>query len=194
MPPGATEEKEEEERPDILYPYNLDEVIDFSLDERHQIAIRSRYEQGMTYREIGDLLGVGQERVHQILVKALQVLREPCNYLRLNAVPQIEVVKLRNEPRTLTEQHEDLKQQVADLFGDLERRKAEKRLCLPRESPLDKLGLSVRSYNALIAAGISTVGELIVCPVSKLKKTRHLGATSVEDIRACLERFDYELN
>ena len=43
------------------------------------------------------------------------------------------------------------------------------------DSPLETLGLSVRSYNAVIRIGIDTVGKLLETPIEELLKARNLG-------------------
>lgn len=191
--PGLSEEQKQERLSDVLYIANLDTVLAESMDEKHQKVLRMRYEKGMTYKEIGDEQGVGRERIRQMIQKGLRTLREPRNYHKLCAVPKIEVIKLSRELLLMTKQYEDLKKEMSIMLGELEKRKAENRTQLPRDAKLDMLGLSVRSYNALIKNGISTVGDLVDCPMSRLEKFHSLGKTSLEDIVTCLAKFDYEL-
>ena len=152
-----------------------------------------RYKDRMTYRKIGENIGTNSEGARQIIVKALRILREPQNYYKLTAVPKIEVVRLRKQYEELSREHEELKQSFSELFGKLEREKADKRLQIPLDSPLDVLGMAVRSQNALIARGILTVGELVKCSVSDLKGFRHLGKKSLEDIVDALALHGFEL-
>ena len=87
------------ERKNVMpYPYNLLEDVfgigepiaememppqDFiddylgTLSEREQMILRCRYEQGMTYKDIGTELGISGSRVSQILYVALRRLRHP---------------------------------------------------------------------------------------------------------------------
>ncbi|CAK7087486.1 MAG: DNA-directed RNA polymerase subunit alpha [Enterocloster aldenensis] len=176
-----------------LYLQNLEPVISSAMKERYQKAIHMRYEQGMTYREIGEVIGTKSEGVRQIIVKALRILREPQNYFRLSAVPEIEVVRQRKEYKELARQHEELQQRFSKLFGKLEQENAKKRLQIPLDSPLDTLGISIRSQNALIARGILTVGELLNCSIADLKGFRHLGTTSLTNIVDALAKHGFEL-
>ena len=48
-----------------------------SLSEREQMILRSRYEQGMTYKDIGAELGISGSRVSQVLHMSLRRLRHP---------------------------------------------------------------------------------------------------------------------
>lgn len=54
----------------------IDEYLG-SLSEREQMILRRRYEQGMTYKNIGTELGISGSRVSQILHVSLRRLRHP---------------------------------------------------------------------------------------------------------------------
>lgn len=89
----------------VLYWPNLEAVLSSALDERHQRVLRMRYEQNLSYRLIGEELGVGPERIRQLIVHSLRKLREPRNFFRLNATPERDVIKLRMELRDMTEKY-----------------------------------------------------------------------------------------
>ena len=55
-----------------------------------------------------------------------------------------------------------------------------------------KVGLSARIYNALRAAGINTIKELLVYSDDQLIKFKNLGRLSVRDIRQRLEIYQYK--
>ena len=55
-----------------------------------------------------------------------------------------------------------------------------------------KLGLSARIYNALRAAGINTIKELLVYSDDQLIKLKNLGRFSVRDLRQRLETYQYK--
>lgn len=177
----------------VLYAPNVEEVITMAMDERHQKALRMRYEQGLTYAKIGEALGVKQERIRQIVQMGLRKLREPKHYYRLNAIPQIEAVKLQWANGELAKECEQLKQQIADLFGELERGREAQNLKMPLESSIDKLNLSMRSRNALLANEIGTVGKLVACSEYHLRGFRNLGDTSITNIKNALAEYGYEL-
>lgn len=177
----------------MLYLPNLDTVISAELDERNQKVILMRYKQGMTYKAIGNILGVGVERIRQMIVHSLRRLREPRCLRQLVAVPESAVVQLRNEIQKLTNQQEDLKKEIERLFGELEARKIKKRMQLPLSTPVDELGITTRSRNALILGGIKTVGALVELKESDLLSYRNLGQSCLADIKEALEKYDYEL-
>lgn len=177
----------------VLYWPNLEAVLSSALDERHQRVLRMRYEQNLSYRAIGEELGVGPERIRQLIVHSLRKLREPRNFFRLNATPERDVIKLSMELRDMTEKYNSLKVQVDNLVDEIEARKAKIRAELPLDSPIASLELSMRSFNCLRANNIETVGDLVACKESTLESFSKLGKISIADIKSALERYEYEL-
>ena len=55
-----------------------------------------------------------------------------------------------------------------------------------------KVGLSTRIYNALRAAGINTIKELLVYSDDQLIKFKNLGRFSIKDLRQRLEIYQYK--
>ena len=55
-----------------------------------------------------------------------------------------------------------------------------------------KIGLSTRIYNALRAAGINTIKELLVYSDDQLIKFKNLGRFSIKDLRQRLEIYQYK--
>lgn len=177
----------------VLYWPNLEAVLSSALDERHQRVLRMRYEQNLSYRSIGEELGVGPERIRQLIVHSLRKLREPRNFFRLNATPERDVIKLRMELRDMTEKYNSLKVQVDNLVDEIEAKKAKKRAELSLDSPIASLELSMRSFNCLRANNIETVGDLVACKESTLESFSKLGKVSIADIKSALEKYEYEL-
>lgn len=177
----------------VLYWPNLEAVLSSALDERHQRVLRMRYEQNLSYRSIGEELGVGPERIRQLIVHSLRKLREPRNFFRLNATPERDVIKLSMALRDMTEKYNSLKVQVDNLVDEIEARKAKKRAELPLDSPIASLELSMRSFNCLRANNIETVGDLVACKESTLESFSKLGKVSIADIKSALEKYEYEL-
>lgn len=177
----------------VLYWPNLEAVLSSALDERHQRVLRMRYEQNLSYRAIGEELGVGPERIRQLIVHSLRKLREPRNFFRLNATPERDVIKLSMELRDMTEKYNSLKVQVDNLVDEIEARKAKKRAELPLDSPIASLELSMRSFNCLRANNIETVGDLVACKESTLERFSKLGKVSIADIKSALGKYEYEL-
>ena len=177
----------------VLYWPNLEAVLSSALDERHQRVLRMRYEQNLSYRAIGEELGVGPERIRQLIVHSLRKLREPRNFFRLNATPERDVIKLSMELRDMTEKYNSLKVQVDNLVDEIEARQAKKRAELPLDSPIASLELSMRSFNCLRANNIETVGDLVACKESTLESFSKLGKVSIADIKSALGKYEYEL-
>ena len=177
----------------MLYVANLEEVMAAALNERQQTVIRMRYEQGATYKAIGEAIGIGSERVRQILVYSLRKFREPQFYHRLKAVPEIDVVQLKAENQKLVSQIESLKAHIQRVSGEADFHKRELQTLLPLDAPVDALGISIRSRNGLIAQGIMTVQDLLECKESTLRGFKKLGKVSIADIKNALAQYGYEL-
>ncbi len=62
------------------------------------------------------------------------------------------------------------------------------------EIPIDKLHLSVRSFNALSSANIKTTGELITKSAEELLAIKNLGRRSLEEIQLKLQELGLSLN
>jgi DNA-directed RNA polymerase alpha subunit len=57
-----------------------------------------------------------------------------------------------------------------------------------RQKEIKDLGLSVRPHNALVAAKITTVGELLDYGFEKIAALRNMGLKSVKEVREAVER------
>lgn len=190
---AQTAEKDTEQTAAVLYWPNLDNVLAAALDDRQQKVIRMRYERGMTLAMIGDALGCSQERVRQIILRSLRRLREPQYFQRLTAIPESEVLQLRVKVHELVRQQEDLKKQIISIFGETGAKEVARRSQLPLDSPVDALGISIRSRNRLIAGGIDTIADLIRCKESTLRGFRNMGKLSISEIKSSLEQNGYHL-
>lgn len=60
-------------------------------------------------------------------------------------------------------------------------------------SPLVDLGLTARTRNALIAAGVCKIGDLVMHSAAKLRKYQNIGNGSVSEIREALATIDLDL-
>ena len=63
----------------------------------------------------------------------------------------------------------------------------------PRSIPLEDLELSVRSYNCLKRAGITTLGEIADKTPEEMMKVRNLGRKSLEEVLAKLKEYGLSL-
>ena len=61
------------------------------------------------------------------------------------------------------------------------------------EKSIDDLDLSVRSYNCLKRAGISSVEELVKTTEEEMMKVRNLGRKSLEEVQQKLEELGLSL-
>lgn len=194
--PWCIGNKEKLDEPTVLFTHNLDSVLASALDERQQMVIRMRYEQGLTYREIGGVFGVGIERVRQIKCDAVRKLREPRCYLRLCAVPKLEVRQLQSQVKELTRQKEELEKRIEILLSKISEADAQKavtQLRTPLDTPIAEIDLTMRATTCLIAHNIKTIGELIKYTKSELSEMHNLGKKSAADIERALNACGYEL-
>lgn len=113
----------------------LNEALSRLSSEERDVII-SRYKNGISLREIGDKYGVTRERIRQIEEKTVKKL-SVCGTMDLILYGAKEAENRKKEAM-------------------LNKRKASVRII-----PLEKAGLSNRSYHALIKAGADTVGDLI---------------------------------
>ena len=64
---------------------------------------------------------------------------------------------------------------------------------LSKSKPLDELGLSVKTYNCLRRAGVSTIDDLTRMTKDDMMRVRNLGRRSLEEIIGKMELMGYEL-
>lgn len=185
--------EDEMDKPSILFTPNLDSILDAALNKREQRLIRMRYEQGMSYRSIGEAFGVGSERVRQIKVVAVNKLREAKYYLRLCAVPKIESIRLLSKTKELIRQKEELEEKIEYLSGLVSEEKMAAQIETPLDASISELNIPIRALNCLAIHGINTIGELLGYTKSELREFRNLGAKSVMDIEQALNARGYEL-
>ena len=101
------------------------------LNDREKHILELRYKNGMTLREVGEILGVTRQRVREIQVRILKKLR---NQSRIRLVKYgLSFVEAENEV-----EHTDI-----------------------LDAPIYELDLSTRVHNCLARANIKTLGDLI---------------------------------
>jgi RNA polymerase sigma factor (sigma-70 family) len=178
--------------------------------------------QTLIYEEIGKILhNLSKERVRQILSKALRKLTHPSRSRRLHriAIPIRQRVDhsvvMESENRGLRLQISDLQYNlknqlsVASLqsqLDDLKRVNEGLLLELGRgpikderftnfdDLTVDKLELSVRTYNGMRNGGIKTVREICSRSEKDLLSIQNFGKKSVEEIKSLLKGFGLSLN
>jgi len=146
-------------------------------------VLRMRYgigqDKAMTLEAVGASYGVSRERIRQLEAKGLQALRHPFRSRKMKqyiddgvglTLAEANVLKEKNE--TLQLEIETLKAEMAYLKRQKEllKRLSEVRQKLPvfpsstwkmAILPIEKLGFSIRVYNALKRTEINTVSDLI---------------------------------
>jgi len=147
------------------------------LDERHKFVVMNRTldvfnigKNEMTFREIGISLGVTQERIRQMMMKAKRRINHKLGILneRLKD-PQVVIKYIEKEP---------------DVSGNLP----------IVYKPVDALGeMSVRTANCLRRAEIMTVEQLIRKKSYELLRTPNFGRKSLREIELLLENNNLKL-
>jgi len=141
---------------------------------------------GMTYKEIGDKLGISTSHVRERLVKNLRKMRHP-SFLKDIALNDI-LAKYQTsvaQCKALSVEIDKLKEITSkfSIFTKVE---------LGTIIPLDELNLSCRSYNCLRRRDIDTVNALVGLSKEELLQTDNLGLVSAKDISAAVRRLGFE--
>lgn len=146
------------------------EYVLHSLTERERRILDFRYKDGLTFEAIGKRECVTRERARQIYARALRKLCNPqrLNYLKYGVSG---VISWKTESAR--------KAALASLpKPDIK----------PEDITLEELELSVRSYNCLKRAGISTLHEIAEMTFDELCHVRNLGKKSIDEISCMLTR------
>ena len=159
------------------------------LTESEKRVIKLRYFEQKTSKEVGQIIGVTQERVRQIEAKGVRKLRwGDCNYILRHGA------KAYMDKRVNEKVDEIIKTRMKELEDEY-RAKMAGVIITDDESKRDMIGklmattfaeldLSVRSTNCLNRSLVHTVGELIerYPTYEKLYEIRNLGRKSSEEI------------
>ena len=182
-------DSEEEARK--VYIQGISEVL-ATLTEREQWVLTSRFQRKLTLEQCGKEYGITRERIRQIEAKAIRKLRHPTRANMLKSVPLTELQAERAEYCKLQNEYEWLKK----AFESLTAQKAEPGVIVPivekaalLETPLEAIGLSVRSYNCLRRARKDTLGDIVEMYEHELAQVRNLGRKSYEEVTAKLKEY-----
>lgn len=142
------------------------------MKDRDSMILLCRYEDKMTYKEIGERFSISGERVQQLVAKGLRKLRHPMRYSYIvwgyDAYNQMLAEKRRQVARL---KKEEIEKSGTDIL----------------QTDLAALQLSIRTWNILNRIGIHTIGELI----SVLKEGQE--ALRVRMGRRCFSEMLYSL-
>lgn len=189
------------EEVDNICTWKVDEVLS-SLEDRQKKAMELRFKARMTYKNIGQELGVGKERASQFISYSIRRLRANRKHINLLAVPMgehmsvqeynkellNEIVALEVELSRLTKMYNSLaeKNRIAEYRRIAERTPEERIL---QDTRIEEIGLTVGAYNALKREHINTVGDLMKYDIEQLKKVRNLGQKKIQEIQNSLAEF-----
>jgi RNA polymerase sigma factor (sigma-70 family) len=184
FPETLIESLDFDERADISYIENhIEENLDLALKtipERSANIFKLAYKYGYTAEAIGLKEGITGERVNQIVRKTLRRLRSP---QRKN------ILQYGQEYFDLQENIEQLKVEYRKKIEELKYKIANPETTEIEEddlieySKIEKLDLSVRSYNCLKRAGINTIGELTQKTEEEMMRVRNLGRKSLKEVK-----------
>ena len=158
-----------------------------TLTEREADILRKRYRDKMTLRAIGDIQGVGQERIRQIEAKALRKMRHPARSNMMLAVPLSDVREIEARYQKLRREYEQLAKELALFAGKSVEVMTEHKALM--QTPLDELGLSVRPHNCLRRAGKQTLQDIATMSEGDLMQVKNLGKRSVLEVLECLKNW-----
>lgn len=160
-----------------------------SMTEREKDVVMRRYYHQKTLKEVGEEIGVKQERVRQIEAKAIRKMRNPhYSYILLHGIKAY-VDKRVNEK--VEAELEARKQALEDAYryklaNAVIKDEDDKRDAIAKLMTItvEEMNLSVRSYNCLKRAQVSTVGDLIrrYETYDQLYTIRNLGRKSLEEV------------
>lgn len=176
----------------------LFECVPNVLTLREQQVIEMRYKRCLNLEEVGREFGVTRERIRQIEAKAIRKLK------RLQYKEYLLVGKeMLSEYKSLKLQYKDL---IEDLKHNISLTKYSieelKNLGIPdgvcttiaeTGIPIERLELSVRSFNCLKRSGINTTFDLIKMTEEDLMKVRNMGSKSRKEIILKLQEFGLNL-
>ena len=209
------------------YPYNLlediygeryeailDEDLKAGLDyaistltERQQAMLKEYYENEKTYDEIAKEVGITRERIRQVIVKALRMLRHPSrmHYIKYGykiasgelsrQVEERYSEEIKRLEAVYSDKVSELRQKISELDDNSKRLEYKESVDFMRslELPITDLDLSVRSYNCLVRAGIETLYELCNYTYNDLIAVRNLGRKSTEEVIAKMKEYGLKL-
>ena len=160
-----------------------------TLNEREQLVICRRYKERKKLREIGEEIGVQQERSRQIEIAALRKLRS-----RRNMSFMIKGVDGYIKERCKVEYERGY--QVGYSTGYQQGvEEAPKGITKAGISvtivslPIEALDLSVRSFNALRCAGYVTIGDLLNVDEKGIIHIKNLGTKQRQEVAVSLYRY-----
>lgn len=160
-----------------------------TLNEREQLVLCRRYKEQKTLREIGEEIGVKQERSRQIETAALRKLRYPRNmrFITKGVDGYIkERCKVEYERGYQVGYNAGYQQGVDEASNGVSKAGISVTIV---SLPIEALDLSVRSFNALRRAGYVTIGDLLKVNEKEIIHIKNLGTKQRQEVAVSLYRY-----
>ena len=175
--------KTDKELIEIIDKFKDSNVEIYSLmTERERNVVNQRLRQHLTYEEIASIYDVTRERIRQIFNRALRKAKKSI------VAHQAEVVRKENEKKLL--ELKEKQQQAKKVYENTQKEILNKDIDFIWIEDMD---FSVRAYNCLKRRGINSLGELILYSEGDIRKIKHLGLKTLEEIKAKLKEFGLHL-
>jgi DNA-binding CsgD family transcriptional regulator len=162
-----------------------------TLQQREEQVLTVRYglngDGPKTLQDVGKVLGVTRERIRQIEAKALRKIRHPSrsHHLREDLALQ-QLSNLTVQIKALSREVEAIRAQIAKMVGYTQGQAQ-----IVDATPLAELGLTPRTLNVLLRAGIKDVGQALSMSPAQLLGIRNIGTASVLELYNMLEKRHY---
>ena len=160
-----------------------------TLNEREQLVLCRRYKDGKKLREIGEEIGVKQERSRQIETAALRKLRYPRNmFFMTKGVDEYikKRCKVEYERGYQVGYNAGYQQGVDEASNGVSKAGISVTIV---SLPIEALDLSVRSFNALRRAGYVTIGDLLNVDEKGIIHIKNLGTKQRQEVAVSLYRY-----
>ena len=137
------------------------------LSDRERVVLLLRYKEHKTLDDTAIYFNVTNVRIRQIIAKSIRKLRH-----------ESRIPYYRDGYQATLDKREKTREKILTDLGEQ-----------IRETSLDKLNLSVRTYNCLKRAGYTTLGDLAVTDPKKIKDVRDLGTKSFAELQEILQGY-----
>ena len=158
---------------------DLEVIFDTYLTEQERYILKLYYVRGFTLSKISEMLNLSSGRILQIKNKSIRKLNR--RYILNNFVYSIDkdIKKKREELEKLKNKIEKYDKKIKERFIN------NKKEHIPK---IDKLNLSVRTYNMLSRKGIDTIEQLLKHTLSsEILRIKNLGKGSYFEILRALK-------
>ena len=190
------------------YPYNLIEALEFNvvdvienfdshfdyvcknyLTEREYLIIINTYQMQKTFDESAKIFDISKARTQQICVKALCKLKYHHDFFLKGKYSDPYKIALQDYQDFIADTHKRWSYESAmNFINNYEKTERDYKYT---ELEISEFNFSVRTYNSLRRAGISTVSQLVLKNADDLYKLRNLGKKSLKEIFKVLNIHGY---